>query len=179
MQWYENFENSLCENPNSSKFYSYAKNKLKFKPEIPPLRKHDNQLAVTDTEKADGLNSMFHIVYKVDDGNDLNLSCKVLPQQCMNDVTVDVLDVAIAIQILGKLSQSPDGIPAYFLKRGPFILDILLHLFNLSLNLGVIPSQWHSAIIVPTHKKGPQDLPCNYCPISLTCFVPCSGIHYC
>ena len=41
-QWDENFENSLCENPNPSKFCSYAKNKLKFKPEIPPLRKHDN-----------------------------------------------------------------------------------------------------------------------------------------
>ena len=54
-----------------------------------------------------------------------------------------------------KLSQSPDSIPAYFLKKvASFILDILLHLFNLSLNLGVIPLQWHSAIIVPIHKKG-------------------------
>ena len=80
LQWYENFENSLCENPNPSKFNSYAKNKPKFKPKIPPLWKHDNQLAVIDTEKADALNSMFHNVCKVDDGNDLNLSCKVLPQ---------------------------------------------------------------------------------------------------
>ena len=100
MQWYENYENSLCENPNPSKFYSYAKNKLKFKPEIPPLQKHDNQLAVTDTEKVDTLNSMFHNVYKVDDGNDLNLSCKVLPQQCINDVTVDVYDVTTVIQMI-------------------------------------------------------------------------------
>ena len=153
----------------TAKFYSYAKNKLNFRPEIPPLRKH-NQLGVTDTEKADTLNSMFHNVYKVDDGNDLNLFCKVLSQQCMNDVTVDFYDVARAIQMIpDKLSQSPDGIPAYFLKRvASPILDILLHLFNLSLNLGVIPSQWRSAIIVPIHKKGSRDLPCNYRPISLT-----------
>ena len=179
LQWYENFENSLCENPNPSKFYSYAKNKLNFRPEIPPLWKHDNQLAVTDTEKADTLNSMFHNVYKVDDGNDFNLSCKVLSQQCMNDVTVDVYDVARAIQMIpDKLSQSPDGIPAYFLKRvASPILDILLHLFNLSLNLGVIPSQWRSAIIVPIHKKGSRDLPCNYRPISLTC-VLCHTLEY-
>ena len=153
MQWYENFENSLCENPNPSKFYSYTKNKLKFKPEIPPFRKHDNQLAVTDTEKADDSNSMFHNVYKVIDGNDLNLSCKVLPQRCMNNVTVNVYDVATAIQMIpDKLSQSPDSIPAYFLKRvASPILDILLWLFNLSLNFGVIP---YFAIIVPIHKKG-------------------------
>ena len=179
MQWYENFENSLCENPNPSKFYRYAKNKLKFKPKIPPLRKLDNHLAVTDTEKADALNYIFYNVYKVDDGNDLNLSCKVLPQQCMNDVTVDVCDAAMAIQIISyKLSQSPDGIPAHFLKRvASPILDILLHLFNLSLNLVVIPLQWHSAIIVPIRKKGSQDLPCNYCPISLTC-VLCHVLEY-
>ena len=129
----------MCENPNPSKFYSYAKNKLKLKPEIPFLWKHDNQIAVTDTEKADILNFMFHNVFKVDDGSDLNLSCKVLPQQCMNDVTMDVYDIAKAIQMIpNKLSQSPDGI-SYFLKRvASPILDILLHLFNLSLNLGVL-----------------------------------------
>ena len=163
----------MCENPNPSKFYSYAKNKFKFKPEIPPIWKHDNQLAVTDTKKANALKSMYHNVYKVDDGNDLKLSCKVLPQQCMNDVTVDFYDVAMSIQMIpNKLSQSPDGVPVYFLKRmvSP-ILDILLCLFNLSLHLGVIPSQWHSAIIVPIHKKGFRDLPCNYHPISLICVL--------
>ena len=116
---------------------------------------------------------MFYNVYKVDDVNGLSLSCKVLPQQCMNDVTVDVYDVATAIQMIpDKLSQSPDGIPAYFLKRvASPSLDILLHLFNLSLKLGVIPLQWLSAIIVPIHKKGSQDLPCNYCPVFLTCVL--------
>ena len=116
---------------------------------------------------------MFYNVYKVDDGNGLNLSCKVLPQQCMNDVTVDVYDVATAIQMIpDKLSQSPDGIPAYFLKRvASPSLDILLHLFNLGLKLGVISLQWLSTIIVPIHKKGSQDLSCNYCPIFLTCVL--------
>ena len=61
---------------------------------------------------------MFHNVYKVDDGNDLNLYCKVLPQQCINDVTVNIYDVAKAIQMIpNKLLQSPDGISAYFLKN--------------------------------------------------------------
>ena len=97
----------------------------------------------------------------------------------MNDVTVDVYDVATAIQMLpDKLSQSLNGVPVYFLKKvASLILDILLHLFNLSLNLGVTPSQWRSAIIVPIHKKGSRDLPCNYRPISLTC-VLCCALEY-
>ena len=33
--------------------------------------------------------------------------------------------------------------------------------------------QWCSAIIVPIHKKGSRDLPCNYHPISLTCVLCC------
>lgn len=179
LQWYESYENSLSENRNPSKFYIYAKNKLKLKPEIPPLRKHNNQLAITDIEKADALNSTFHSVYKTDDGNDLNLPCKILPQQYMKNVTVDFSDVSKAIQMIpDKLSQSPDGIPAYFLKRvAHSILDILLCLFNLSLILSVIPSQWSSAIIVPIHKKGSRDLPCNYRPISLTC-VLCRVLEY-
>ena len=97
----------------------------------------------------------------------------------MNDVTVDGCDVAMAIQMIpDKLSQSPNGIPAYFLKRvASLILDILLCLFNLSLNLSVIPLQWRSAIIVPIHKKGSRDLPCKYHAISLTC-VLCRVLEY-
>ena len=41
-----------------------------------------------------------------------------------------------------KVSRTPDGIPAYFLKRvsGP-LLDVICFLFKLSLSKGVIPLQ--------------------------------------
>ena len=47
----------------------------------------------------------------------------------------------------------------------------LTKIFNLSFNLGQIPSDWKSANIVPVHKKGDKNNIENYRPISLTSLV--------
>ena len=54
---------------------------------------------------------------------------------------------------------------------------MITHLFNLSLNQGVLPGQWKSAIIIPVHKNGSNNSPNNYRPISLTC-VLCRVLEY-
>ena len=48
------------------------------------------------------------------------------------------------------------------------IIEPLTFIFNTSLNLGEVPSQWKRAIIVPIHKKKDKSKPGNYRPISLT-----------
>jgi len=62
----------------------------------------------------------------------------------MNDIEITVGDVAKSILLQSnKILRTPDDIPAYFLKKvGPYILNILIYLFNLSIKTGILPSQW-------------------------------------
>jgi hypothetical protein len=48
---------------------------------------------------------------------------------------------------------------------------IIIIMFNLSLQTGVIPAIWKHASVVPVFKKGSPGDPCNYRPTSLTCIA--------
>ena len=47
----------------------------------------------------------------------------------------------------------------------------LAKLFNLSLEEGIVPSEWKEANITPLFKKGSRNKPENYRPVSLTSVV--------
>ncbi|CAB4000393.1 Hypothetical predicted protein [Paramuricea clavata] len=65
-------------------------------------------------------------------------------------------------------ATSPDGIPAYLLKRcSEVIAPSLLLSFELSLQQGVFPSEWKAANVVPIPKKGDTHEVTNYRPVSL------------
>ena len=69
-------------------------------------------------------------------------------------------------------SPGVDGIPPKLLKE---IVDQfstpLANLFNLSLEEGIVPSEWKEANITPLFKKGSRKKPENYRPVSLTSVV--------
>ena len=73
-----------------------------------------------------------------------------------------------------KDNKSPgvDGIPPKLLKE---IVDQistpLANLFNLSLEEGIVPSEWKEANITLLFKKGSRKKPENYRPVSLTSVV--------
>ena len=73
-----------------------------------------------------------------------------------------------------KDNQSPgvDGIPPK--QRKEIVEQIstpLAKLFNLSLEEGIVPSEWKEANITPLFKKGSRNKPENYRPLSLTSVV--------
>ena len=168
--WHDSIESSICNNANKSRFYGYVNSKLKSSTQIPPLNT-PNGIAESDAEKADSLNTFFHSVFTSDNGFDLELVPHLNFSQFMKDIEVSEEDILMAIHNLAdKLSYTPDGIPSYFLKRIVCaILPFLTHLFNISLSLATVPSQWRSAIVIPIFKKGSRNLVSNYRPISLTC----------
>ena len=69
-------------------------------------------------------------------------------------------------------SQGPDMIPAKVLKELSRELSFpLSFLFNLSLEMGILPNDWKSAEVVALFKKGSRLDPGNYRPVSLTCII--------
>ena len=50
----------------------------------------------------------------------------------------------------------------------PIIVQVIAHIFNLSLALGTLPADWKIARVTPIYKNiGPRDNPSNYRPISV------------
>ena len=167
------FENNLCNNANYTKFYGYARKKLKCKFSIPSLKFSKEFTAETKYEKDNCLNVTFQRVFSKNNHSKLYLDDVVMPDQCMKDISAYMHDVNKSINCLnGKFSHTPDNIPLYFLKQvAPAMLFILTHLYNLSLQTASIPYPWKNAIVIPEFKKDSQNLPQNYRPISLACAI--------
>ena len=87
----------------------------------------------------------------------------------ISDLTLNESMVLAALKALevGK-ATGPDEIPAKLLKEtASVIAPSLCKIFNKSLQLGSLPSDWKLANVVPVHKKGAKDHVENYRPISL------------
>ena len=78
----------------------------------------------------------------------------------------------IAKKMKGNKSPGVDGITPKLLKEiVEQISTPLAKLFNLSLEEGIIFSEWKEANITPLFKKGSRNKPDNYRPMSLTSVV--------
>ena len=74
-------------------------------------------------------------------------------------------------QLKSGRSLGPSSIPFDILKTlKTYISKPLEIVFNASLSIGVVRSDFKIANIVPVFKKGSQSCLCNYCPISLISF---------
>ena len=90
----------------------------------------------------------------------------------MPAITVSIDMIVESIKRLKINSAAgPDRLPSIILKKFPHEFAIPLQkIFQKSLNLGVLPSQWKVAHVVPVFKnKGKRSDPSNYRPVSLTC----------
>ena len=87
----------------------------------------------------------------------------------MESFEITAQDISAALTKTScKVSQTPDGIPASFLKQvAPRIIVVLSYLFNLSFNSSKLPYQWKQAVVISIY-KGCRNVPTNYCPLSLT-----------
>ena len=56
-------------------------------------------------------------------------------------------------------------------STGPDMCHPLTHIFNNSIEIGIMPEDWKSAKVAAIHKKGSRQEPGNYRPISLASVV--------
>ena len=73
-----------------------------------------------------------------------------------------------------RILQSPgvDGIsPKILTETVEQISTPLAHVFNMSLQEGIVPLEWKEANIIPLFKKGSRNKSVNYRPVSLTSVI--------
>ena len=158
----------LSSSPTSRQFWSFVK-KLRKSSSMPSLS-DSGSLVYFDSSKANLLNDFFCSCF--------NSSCPVLPSThlgpapspCPPELLCSEEQV---LQLLLNLSSDsasgPDAISSRMLKStASSIAYPLSHIFNLSLQSGILPSDWKHSHIVPIPKtKSPSSSPSDYRPISL------------
>ena len=101
-----------------------------------------------------------------------NMNCSPIPKPT---ATIDHLppitthDVILHLSRIGpKKATGHDLLSPKILRLSiPYIVQPITNIINCSINEGIFPSQWKTAVITPLHKAGPADDPNNYRPISV------------
>ena len=173
-----NFEHKLTQNIKSDRksFYAYVRSKQNVRDKVGPLEDNAGNITTQGFLIAEELNMHFSSVFTRED------TCSLpVPETKFNEsegerlgqlvVTPEV--VASKINNM-KENKSPgvDGISPKILKESvEQISTPLAHVFNMSLQEGIVPLEWQEANIIPLFKKGSRNKSVNYRPVSLTSVI--------
>ena len=143
---------------NSKKvLYNHIKNKLHSRHFIPPLHQSQNQICLDSESKANLLNNTFAKVFLNENSTKppptpitthqyipYNNVSPISPREVFNTI----------LKMKKSVSQTPDGIPSYYIYRTASQLSKPLSiLFNYSISTGQVPEIWKKALVTPIYKK--------------------------
>ncbi|KAL8617025.1 hypothetical protein ACOMHN_014196 [Nucella lapillus] len=157
---------------NSKKLWAYVKSKGQESQGVSLLKNTEGYLKSDNCSKAEILNNQFKSVFTEEDLSHMPDKGDS-PYQAMDDITVTEKGVQTLLRNLQpNKATGPDSIPAFILKSAADeITPILTKMFQHSLDVGQVPTDWREAWVVPIFKKGDRHLPANYRPVSLTSIV--------
>jgi len=149
------------------KIYQYIKSITKSS-SLPSILKY-NQLTVnTDLDKANVFNKYFFSVYTDNSSCSLDLSHPQPPSQLADiSITHDEVFQVLCSLNTNKASGSDNIGPTLLKNCASSLTYPLHHLFSLSLQTSVIPSEWKYHTIIPIFKADDKSNVKNYRPISL------------
>ena len=140
---------------------------------IPPLKtsnEHGAEIfAFSDLEKANVLNDYFVSISKLDETNATIPAFVPKTQHTLSDINIEESEIVDVINtLITNKACGEDQISHYILKKTcSTIVKPLCLLFNRSHSECRFPSLWKSGRVMPLYKKGSNELPSNYRPISL------------
>ena len=170
--------NKICANRynNPKRFWSFFKLKSKVSniPGKVSVKLNDSERINADTNI--GIANMFNEYFASNFNTDYHSFSENRVQAydiTIDDITLSEEEIIAVIKNLDtNKAQGPDNIPARLLKEtATEIAPSLCALFNKSLRVGVLPSDWKIANVVPVHKHGEKTYVENYRPISLLCLI--------
>ena len=172
------FEKKLSGNiKNYSKsFYAYVRSKQKVRDKVGSLEHNSGNIISDGFQMAEVLNEYFRSICTTEDISSLPVPFTKFKGNKSEHlwqlfVTPEMIEKKIK-KMKDSKSHGVDGIPQKLLREiVEQISTPLAKLFNLSLEEGILPSEWKEANITPLFKKGSRKKPNNYRPVSLTSVV--------
>jgi len=161
---------SLADN-NTKPFWNYIKSQKQEQVGVAPL--FEGGVTHTSAEdRAAILSRQFSSVFTRDARGDCpQILGQPFPSMHHFEVTTEGVRKLLH-SIKPHKAAGPDNISCRLLKNiADELAPSLTHLFNLSLNTGILPKDWLTANVVPVYKKGNIHRAENYRPVSLTCVV--------
>ena len=173
-----NCEHNLSQNikSDSKSFYAYVRSKHNVRDEVGPLEDNTGIIITQGDLMAEELNMYFSSVFTRED-----TSLLPVPEtnyhgsewERLGQLVVTPEVVASKINSM-KYNKSPgvDGIAPKILKETVEQISMTLaHVFNMSLQEGIVPLVGKEANIIPLFKKGSRNKSVNYRPVSLTSVI--------
>ena len=173
-----NFEHKLAQNikSDSKSFYAYVRSKQNVRDKVGPLEDNAGNIITEGCSMAEELNVHFSSVFTREDTSSLPVpetKFNGSEEEKLGQLVVTPEVVASKINNM-KENKSPgvDGLSPKILKETvEQISKPLAHVFNMSLQEGIVPVEWKEANIIPLFKKGSRNKSVNYRPVSLTSVI--------
>ncbi|MES9974252.1 MAG: reverse transcriptase family protein, partial [Candidatus Thiodiazotropha sp.] len=177
---YENVQTRILDAARTDKsvLYRFMRRQRKTKPSTFSLKRPDGTSCSDPTEVAELLKDCYAEILGVM-GPQVH---PVFPDRLFTDelsnITINVHDVREQLRNLRVYSaMGPDQIHPRILKESADTMaEPFAKLFAYSLESGVVPTSWRSALICPIYKGGDRHSPTNYRPVSLTS-IPCKVLE--
>ena len=172
-----NFEHKLAQHikSDSKSFYANVRSKQNVRDKVGQLEDNAGNIITQGFLMAEELNMHFSSVFTREDTSSLPV-----PETKFKGSEGERLGQLVGPEVVVskinnmKENKSPgvDGISPKLLKETvEQISTPLAHVFNMSLQEGIVPFEWKEANIIPLFKKGSRNKSVNYRPVSLTSVI--------
>ncbi|MFI5406894.1 MAG: RNA-directed DNA polymerase, partial [Nitrososphaerales archaeon] len=162
---------------NPKKFWKHIRSKTKTRSLVGDLKviQPNGSVSVVseDIDKCKAFSEYLSNIYTSEPPGDFETLELRFPLLSMPELIIDESDIKNRLAKL-KTDKSPgsDSIhPRVLCELSEQICGALKYMFELSVNTGVLPSDWKNSIVSVLHKKGSKADLSNYRPISLTSII--------